>query len=134
MGAVSRDHGRDLSQNTSIAALVQTLPGEVRDVVFQSLDALPPYIGIRGKVRDLVANRVSLQDSGAEPDGNHGEYGDGDMEWYLGAVKQKGLGIAEGRAISRGRVSRKAARRARARREKVPAQQRERDPQRSGQA
>lgn len=62
-----RDHGAELSDKMWVAALVQMLPGGIGGVVCQSKDAQSTYQGIRGKMHNLVANRVSLEDAGPNP-------------------------------------------------------------------
>lgn len=87
--AFSRDHGEQQSGKMKIAALVQMLPGDIRDAMCQSLDAQFTYRAIRDKVHNLVANRVSLEDPGPGPMDTGGlqeKDDDADAEEHLGAV------------------------------------------------
>lgn len=78
-----------MSDDTCVAALVQMLPGDMRDVVCQSLDAGSTHRGGQDKVQNLVSNRVCLEEAGhspmqvgAEEDG----YEDGEVEVCFGAI------------------------------------------------
>lgn len=72
--ALARDHGDELSEKMRIAALVHMLRGggDIKNDVCQSLDAQSSYRGIRDKLRNLMANRVSLEDSGLNKDDSRG--------------------------------------------------------------
>lgn len=65
--ALNREHREKLAHNVRPVALVQMLPGDIRDAVCQSLVSQPTHRWIRNKVRALVAKRASLEDSGLCP-------------------------------------------------------------------
>lgn len=86
MGAFSPDHMEELPEKVWIAALVQMFSGDLRDVVCQTLNGHLSYTGVRDKFRDLVPNRVSLEDARPAPNdigALQGEYDERDMEEYL---------------------------------------------------
>lgn len=67
MDALHRDHGEQLSEQMRIAALVQMLPRDICDMVRQSLDEGSTNRGIRDKFRNLVSNRVTLEETARAP-------------------------------------------------------------------
>lgn len=67
MGARHMDHGEQLYAKMHIAAFVHMLPGDIRGVVYQSLDVGPTYQWIRNRDRNLVSYHVSLEEAGSSP-------------------------------------------------------------------
>lgn len=69
--------------------LHENVPGDIRDVVRQSIGAQSSHRWTRDKIWDLVANRVSLEDPGPSPmdiGALQGDYDECEVEEYLGAV------------------------------------------------
>ena len=64
---LAKDHGEVLSENMKIAALLQMVPLDVRDVICQTVDSDTVYDSVRNKIRSLIANRMALDDHGPSP-------------------------------------------------------------------
>lgn len=55
--ALRRGHREELSEKMRIAALVQMLLGDIRDMVCQRLSVCSTYRGIRDRDRNFASNR-----------------------------------------------------------------------------
>ena len=67
VNALRRDHGEELSEKMRIAALLQMLPLDIRDLICQSLDGKVTFLGVRDRIRSLVVNRMTMDESGPSP-------------------------------------------------------------------
>lgn len=118
VGAPSLDRGEDLSDVLRIAALVQMLPGDMRDAVCQRLDARPTCRGMRDNIRDLVAKWVLLEDPRSGISNTSATKVIRKSTSERSATHRESATHVEGRAASRENASRQGAKKGTGKRQK----------------